>query len=334
MRATGARGFTLVELMVAMVLGLVIVGGVISVMLANKRSYSSNEGLSQVQESARTAFELLARDVRQSAGNGCDNTTGTANALNLSTAWWREWVGLRGTDGGVADPAVAFGTAQGTRVAGTDSIRLQGLDGVALPIDVHNAGTGRIQINAATTPFVVGDIMIVCDFDHAAIFEVRSYDASTASVFHTAGGSSPGNCSQGLGFPTDCGSSTGNVYAFPRNSQIGRLSAVTWYVGNNARADEGGRSLYRVRLDAGGTEVVEEVVAGVTDLQVEYGITGSDTIASADSITTTDWARVHSIFITLTAESAGTNITTDAAVNNGRISRTFSYLITLRNRIP
>ena len=40
-----SRGFSLVELMVAMALGLVIVGGVVSVMIANKRSYRTNEGL-------------------------------------------------------------------------------------------------------------------------------------------------------------------------------------------------------------------------------------------------------------------------------------------------
>jgi len=72
-RPSRSRGFSLVELMVAMALGLVIVGGVVSVLTANKRSYRANEGLAQVQEAARTAFELIARDVRQSGNTGCDN---------------------------------------------------------------------------------------------------------------------------------------------------------------------------------------------------------------------------------------------------------------------
>jgi len=61
-RQNRSRGFSLIELMIAMVLGLVIVGGVISVLIANKRSYSTNEGMSQIAETVRTAYELMARD--------------------------------------------------------------------------------------------------------------------------------------------------------------------------------------------------------------------------------------------------------------------------------
>jgi prepilin-type N-terminal cleavage/methylation domain-containing protein len=52
-----ARGFSLVELMISMLLGLVIIGAATGVILANRQSYRTNEGLSQIQESARTAFE-------------------------------------------------------------------------------------------------------------------------------------------------------------------------------------------------------------------------------------------------------------------------------------
>ena len=50
------KGMTLIELLVSMVLGLIVVGGVVSVLLSNKSSYRTNEGLSQIQETARTAF--------------------------------------------------------------------------------------------------------------------------------------------------------------------------------------------------------------------------------------------------------------------------------------
>src|SRR5690242_20585069 len=115
-----AKGFTLVELMIALTLGLVVVGSVISVMLANKRTYRSNEALSQIQESARTAFELLARDARQAGVNGCDNGARIANVLTAGTNWWQNWFGIAGYDSSQTDPAVAIGTATGERVSGTD----------------------------------------------------------------------------------------------------------------------------------------------------------------------------------------------------------------------
>jgi len=328
------RGFTLIELMISMVLGLIVIAGVVSILLANRRSYDTNEGLSQVQESARTAFELIARDVRQAGGNGCDNSRGTTNALGATTAWWRDWVGMRGYDEAAVDPAVGIGAGVGQRVAGTDSLVTQGLDGIALPIELHAAAAARIDINAATTPFVAGDIMLVCDFDHATIFQASGYDAGTPAVFHLSGVGTPGNCSQGLGIPTDCASTTGNVYTFTPNSMIGRVSAVSWYVGNNGRTTDSGTSLYRARLAPGGVMVTEEMVAGITDLNIQYGVNGSNDIFDAAALSTAQWAQVNSVFIELQATSADARVSTDATVNAGRLSRPFTYLITLRNRIP
>ena len=57
------RGFSLVELMIALVLGLMVIGGVTSVFLSNKQSFRTNTALSQVQENSRIAFELMARDI-------------------------------------------------------------------------------------------------------------------------------------------------------------------------------------------------------------------------------------------------------------------------------
>ncbi len=57
-------GVTLVELMVALVLGLFIVGGVIQVFLSGKASYKVQEGLGRIQESARFADFYLGRVLR------------------------------------------------------------------------------------------------------------------------------------------------------------------------------------------------------------------------------------------------------------------------------
>ena len=328
------RGFTLIELLIAMVLGLVIVGSVMAVMLANKRSYRTNEGLSQVQESARTAYELLAHDLRQTDGNGCGSSVRTANVLTAGTLWWQNWFGITGFDSTQVDPAVATGTGIGERVAGTDSIHVESMDGPGLAVAAHNPATYRVDINPATpSDFVPNDIMVLCDFDHTTIFRATA-GTGASNVFHTnASGAAPVNCSRGLGFPTSCASTTGNVYEFPRNSQIGRLVAVDWYIGNNGRAGEGGRSLYRRRLDVGGVEVTEEVVAGITDMQMQFRATGSDTII-ADASLVTDWSVISSVLIQITAQSSDINVTTAPGLNSGRVERPFNYLISLRNRLP
>lgn len=91
------RGFTLIELMVAMLLGLVVIAGVGSVFLSNQRVYRTNRALSDVQDSSRVAFELLARDVRNAGLTACSNSGRISNVLNAGpnaggTAWWADWV--------------------------------------------------------------------------------------------------------------------------------------------------------------------------------------------------------------------------------------------------
>jgi type IV pilus assembly protein PilW len=328
-----SRGFTLVELMIALVLGLVVVGGVISVLIANKNSYRTNEGLSQIQESARTAFELLARDVRQAGGTGCDNARRMANVLNASTPWYRNWASVQGFDG--ADTAVTTGTGTNQRVTGTDTLHMHGIEGGGYPVLTHVAGTGTIILNVTGATLAANDLLMICDFDHSAIFQAASYTAGTFTIGYNAAAGSPGNCSTGLAYPTPTPCSGASLYTFPRNSTVGRLQAVTWYIGNNGRAADGGRSLYRIRLGAGGTTVTEEVVAGVTDMQVQYGTNGSDNIVDAASLVgAAAWAGVNSVFITLTIASSDARVTTDAALNTGRITKQFTYLVTMRNRVP
>lgn len=325
------RGFTLVELMVSMLLGLVLVGGVISVLIANRNNYKTNEGLSQVQETARSAFELLARDIRQAGGTGCDNARRMANVLNASTTWWQNWASVQGFDSTLTDSAVAIGTATGTRVAGTDTLHMHSIEGGGFPVLTHNAGSGTIQLNTTGATIAAADILMACDFDHSTIFQAQSFTTGTQTITYATGGT-PGNCSTGLGFPTSCVGG-GNVYTFPRNSWVGRLEAVTWYVGNNNRPADGGRSLYRVRLGTGGVPVTEEVVAGVSDLQVTYGRNGVNTIDNGTAFTAADWAQVNSVFITLTVTSMDQRLSSNQALNSGRITRPFTWIVTLRNRV-
>lgn len=329
------HGMTLVELMVSMVLGLVIVGGATSVIVANRQSYRTNEALSQLQESQRTAFEVLSRDLREAGYNGCDSRGRVANVLEAPASgpnWWQTWVGVLGQEGSQTSGAVGFGTAVAMRVAGTDSITLQGVQGLGLSIETHQPTSAQIKLSGATTEIVPHDILIVCDFDHAAIFQVSNYNSHNVTLVHnTKNGMTPGNCSKGLGYPTVC-SPNGNEYSFSPNSQVMRFSAVNWYIGNNGRAAEGGRSLYRVRLGSATALITEEVVAGVSDMQLSYREQGRSDFRDANAVGS--WANVNAVRIQLTAQSADQRVTTDVAVNSGRLQRDFSSIVTLRNRVP
>lgn len=336
-------GFTLIELMISLVLGLVVIGGVVSVLLSNKQSYRTNEGLSQIQEGARSAFELMARDIRQAGATGCENTNRIANVLDSTKAgWWGgSWFGIRGYDEGVVDPAVNFGTAlPGNRINETDSVQLQGIQGTPLSVVKHVATSAQFTISSATTDIVPDDILIVCDFDHAAIFQVTNYNSSNVTLVHNPGTGTVGNLSKGLGYPPlfpPTYTVNGNSYPYGPNSQISHFGAVDWYVGDNGRPEEGGRSLFRRRLGGAAALASDEMVAGVTNMQIQYRVSGSDKFVDAKDATlaaAASWLNVNTVAITLTLDSADQRVSTDVSVNTGRLRRSFTNIITLRNRVP
>jgi type IV pilus assembly protein PilW len=63
-RASRHRGFTLVELMVALVISLLLMAGVIQVYLSSKQSYRLQDNVARIQESGRLATEILTRYIR------------------------------------------------------------------------------------------------------------------------------------------------------------------------------------------------------------------------------------------------------------------------------
>lgn len=59
-----SRGFTLIELMVAVVVSTLIVGGIIFVMLSGRTAVQESERLSRIQENVRFASDYLVRELR------------------------------------------------------------------------------------------------------------------------------------------------------------------------------------------------------------------------------------------------------------------------------
>lgn len=64
------RGYSLVELMVALALGLILVASVLQVYMSGKQSHNTREGAAELFDNARFALHLLTRDIGMS---GYDN---------------------------------------------------------------------------------------------------------------------------------------------------------------------------------------------------------------------------------------------------------------------
>lgn len=109
------RGLTLIEVLVALLLGLLLIGAVGGLYLANHQTFRQVENMARINENARLAFELLGRDLREAGGMVCGG--------NLPTAWGIDWgQGLQGFNENQALPARDFGNATGDRRDGTDAV--------------------------------------------------------------------------------------------------------------------------------------------------------------------------------------------------------------------
>lgn len=67
------KGLTLIEIMIALLIGVFLLGGVINIFINSQQTYRMQEGLSRLQENGRFAMDFITRDVRMSGYWGCLN---------------------------------------------------------------------------------------------------------------------------------------------------------------------------------------------------------------------------------------------------------------------
>lgn len=331
-------GFTMVELMIAIVLGLIVSGAALTVFLTNRQTYAATESLGRIQESARTGFELMARDLRQAAGSVCGRPSAAGltlvSDLNTNTNWYANWNnGIFGYDGGAGMSGLGFGTADGERINGTDAIELHGAndgDDVAIRPDFTSAPSIIVR---DATDFAAGDIVAACDPSQMTLFQVTGKAGNT--IVRAAGSApAPGNATAAT-YSYGCRLGQLTAGACPTGSEwpasLAKLHAVRWYVGAN---DHGSRSLYRVSLVNTGGAVgtrSDEVAEGVQDLQVQYLVGGAVGYVDAAGVTAANWSGDGVVAIRMRMTVSDSERT---GAGGSNIRRVLEHTITLRNRAP
>jgi len=145
------RGFTLIELMVAITVGLFLIGALLTIEQTNHTAFVNQNQLAQLQDSERMAMSIVS-DVVQSAGYFPDPTTNTA-------------IGMFPIDAG--NGFAAFQTITGTYNAAvpgdTISVRYQtsGGDGILNCSGSSNPGAAAPPAPYVNT-FAVGAGQLTC----------------------------------------------------------------------------------------------------------------------------------------------------------------------------
>lgn len=316
-------GFTLIELMIALMLGLLVVGAAGSLFLSNQRVYGSTETLSRIQENQRSAFEILARDIREAGANPCIRFTTTVRpVLQLvapDTAFWAAFAdGIRGGDNEITLYAAS----------------------TSYPVTLHKTPAAVVTVNT-TAGLANGQALMICNTDYAIAFSASGISSTTI------GHNSAANCATATGFThtpgTPCtAASAGPGYCFwlgaaPTAADttncpggIGQSPAYVavptsarWTVAANGR---GGSSLYRT---VGG--VASEIAEGVNSLQITYKIGNAANYVAAASVS--NWQQVTSVRLQMSFQAAEGTLSRSQTqgTDNAAITRTLDGYIMLRN---
>lgn len=333
-------GFTLVELMVALVLGLILTGGVINIYISSKQTYRTQDNESRIQENGRFALQYLTKDIRMVGYMGCNNYNAvTPNVVaNPPVPSFDAKTVIQGYDYVSGSLPSGFPSAP-TYLVPNNSVLLVNYSrpsGVFITSPPPNGQlTAQLNVNvtAVSSSWVAGDILFVTDCAHADVFR-----ATTIS-----NGASSGNYNIAHG--GDVNTDNKLSWAYDTGAQVMAFGSYMYFIGSMA----GGTStscpcgLYREPSPDG-----KPLVDNVQSMQITYGVDlnndkTADTYLSAAN-TAGKWDKVVSTRITLLLTSQDNNLVdtpqnytfngTPTTASDRRLYTTFSDTVTLRNRAP
>lgn len=320
------QGFSIAELMVALLLGLFLVSGVTAMYVSSKQTYRMTDNLSRLQESLRFSLDFLSSDIRMAGYLPCRFPPISTNAINNgSSTWFLDFfnTGVQGYEGGNFPGAPIAGTNPGQRVEGSDAIAVLKSSTYASSLTFHSADTKTFRLQNKFDDrfdFEQGSIAIVCDPRRASMFQVS--------------GSNSGNKIINYGDNTNIspGNATTNIGNYGEDAQISFYEPVIYYIGMSTQ-NPGVSSLKKQTLFAWSVSGIEtaqmreqEVLQGVESMQIMYGLDiDNDQIAdrfeTAASIAAAEWPNVITVRLGLLM-STGEQVTSDLDTNAYNVAGT------------
>lgn len=363
------RGLSLLEIMIALLIGSLLILGLVQVFAASRTAYQMAEGMSRVQENARFAMDYLQRDLRMAGHFGCVNDQ---SHLQVPGALQSHLVG--GTD----TPLNFRVSVQGYEAPNTapgQSVPVRG--GTLPPLPPSLTGLGAVPGS---------DVLVLRYLHHQGVPVIGIDSSGLTEVLKLANGrwtalTSEGRTNPGIFGIADCsyvdifaatspggagevevtlastGTNLGGRYTPQPSGQtmLYRAESVVYYVAENPG---GNRALYRAFHD-GAAYTSEELVEGVESLQLLFGLDREtdlannppsgyiDTYAVADTGWSADtWRGVGVVQVGLLMGSPSRAASEQAAqrpvlgvsftppaVNDGIYRSGYETTVALRNRL-
>lgn len=299
--STRAHGLSLIELLIAIALGGILMGGAISLFVNNRATYEVTNDMARLQENARFAMQLMSQDIRMAGYVGCINDVTKVNDnLGLDEGQLANLIhAIEGYESGATtwspsghlgqdEAVISGGSGFGAFAADSDGITLRYFSGnmqrngagqienevVNSGPDDANPANPVIQVRTLTHDLVEGQVASISDCGSADLFTLSAAPSQAGGVdLVTANG-------------------LGRSYEVLHRAIVAPFVGVRYFVrrnGSNVPA------LFRTTLNPAnaGQEVTVELVDGVQSLQILYGVDANldgipDEFISAGAISAND----------------------------------------------
>jgi len=341
------RGFSLVELMVALTLGLIILSAVSMLFVSSKKTYTSQDRQARLQENSRFAMHFIIKDLRLAGYYGCvdEINPDTVNVtLNSPTGFVNNaQIPLEGLNNATGTWYPSGDTTLPPGILpGTDAVAVRSADAsssIYIDDEMPNS-SAELKVNSVAG-LSVGDIIMLSDCASTDIMQVTTFQSSSSMIQHNAsGGVTPGNSTQKLS----------KAYSPSTDGQGTRVMKFTTKQYFIATGASGNPALFRKDNNAAAVELVD----GVENMQILYGKdTDGDKVpniyleaGAAGLQSTADWSGVVSVRVGVLARTVsdkdtdvdtasydidGTGLNNFTAPGDHHKRRVFQAVVQLRN---
>jgi type IV pilus assembly protein PilW len=284
-----ARGFSLIELMVALFIAGVLLLGLAAYFVTSSRNFAETERTSRQIENGRYAASLISEDIRHAGFYGeVGNVTGLPPGSIIVLP------------GALPNPcATAIAT-----VAAALSLPIQGVDNVSAADPVagclpdYVSGTDVLVVRRSNTQTIAAGAAVGTGY----YTQVAFCATAPVPIFKIA---QSGFTLQDKDCATTMPVRQYHVYIY----YIAACSIGTGTGGACAAGDPAIPTLKRAELATGGSITVSPLVEGIENLQIEYGLDtsatpdGSPDVYTANPTTVAQWAQVVAVRLHLLARN-------------------------------
>lgn len=330
------QGLSLVELMIAILLGLLLLTGVMKIFVSSKTVFATQQAMSRIQESGRLAIDFLAKDIRMAGYYGPARSAAFGGLIINGPVdqglHGNFTVGLTGFDTPAQAPANSLG-AQVTPLPNTSVLVVRAASQQGVLLTQENNSTSLVAfspIMAKDSSNCVGvicenSVAVVADGYKSYIFQVSTLDIdeNVLTVNHAASwGGDPR-------LP---------LANFISGAEILPVNTTVYFLAKNAQGVNG---LYqRVNNTA-----VVELLQGVENMRITYSVSGNPAFLTAAQVSTppNDWSQVQGVRIELLVASLDENALAspqpynfagaDVTPTDRRMRQVFTTIVTARSRM-